>query len=138
MQPESSRSPDLGHASTGELVARLSEQVTELVKGEMELARAELVAQGKRAGRGAGAIGAGGVLAAYGFAVLLAAAIAALALVWPVWLAALVIGALLLIGAGIAVLVGQSRLRRGTPPVPEQAMQSVREDIAAVRKAAQR
>jgi uncharacterized membrane protein YqjE len=138
MQPDTRRSPDLGQATTGELVTRLSAQVSELVKGELELARAELADKGKRAGVGAGMMGAAGVLGAYGLAILLTAAIAALSLVWPVWLAALVIGIVVLVVAGIAALVGRSRLRRATPPVPENAVQSVREDVAAVREAARR
>ncbi|MBV9921665.1 MAG: phage holin family protein [Pseudonocardia sp.] len=138
MQPDTSRSPDLGQATTGELVTRLSAQVSELVKGELELARAELADKGKRAGVGAGMMGAAGVLGAYGLAILFTAAIAALSLVWPVWLAALVIGIVVLVVAGIVALIGRSRLRRATPPVPENAVQSVREDVAAVREAARR
>jgi uncharacterized membrane protein YqjE len=138
MQPDAPRSPDLTNASTGELVTRLSEQVTELVKGELELARTELTTKAQRAGAGAGLLSAGGVFALYGLAILLAAAIAALALVWPVWLAALVVGVVILVVAGIAALIGRSRLRRAAPPLPEQAMESVRDDVAAVREAAKR
>ncbi len=138
MNAEMPRSPDLERASTGELVTRLSEQVSALVKGELELARTELAEKGKRAGGGAGAAGAGGLLAAYGLAILLAAAVAALALVWPVWLAALVVGVVVLLVAGGLALYGRSQLRRALPPVPEHTAQSVRDDVATVREAAKR
>ncbi len=132
------RSPDLEHASTGELVTRLAEQVSALVKGELELARAELTEKGKRAGAGAGLAGAGGLLAAFGLAILLAAAVAALALVWPVWLAALVVGIVVLVVAGGLALAGRSQLRRAGPPVPQHAARHVRDDVATVREAAKR
>jgi uncharacterized membrane protein YqjE len=134
------RDPDTvqEQATTGELVNRLAAQVSELVRGEMELARTELVAKGKRAGTGVGLAGAGGVVALYGLGALIAAAIAALALVWPVWLAAVVVGVLLLVVAGVLALLGRAQLRRAAPPTPESAMESVREDITTVREAMRR
>ena len=54
--------------------------MSDLVRGELELARTELTAKGKRVGVGAGLAGASGVLALYGLGVLIAAAVAALAL----------------------------------------------------------
>lgn len=138
MEPQSGASPDLQHAKTSDLVAKLSEQVTALVRGELELAKTELAEKGKRVGLGAGLAGGAGVLAAYAFGVLLIAAIAALSLVWPVWLAALVVGVLLLIVAGVLVLLGRSQLRKVTSAVPEHAAQSIKDDVTAVREAAHR
>ena len=103
MDPETRKPPSgLEGMPTGELVNRLAAQVSELVRGELELARTELTAKGKRVGAGAGLAGAGGVVALYGLGALIAAAIAALALVWPVWLAALVVGVVVLVVAGVA------------------------------------
>jgi uncharacterized membrane protein YqjE len=123
---------------TGELVNRLANQVSALVRGELELARTELTAKGKRLGAGAGLAGVGGVIALYGLGALIAAAIAALALVWPVWLAALVIGVVVLIVAGVLALAGRSQLKRATPPAPEHTVQSVRDDVTTVREAVRR
>lgn len=123
---------------TGELVNRLAGQVSELVRGELELARTELTAKGKRVGVGAGLAGAGGVVALYGLGALVAAAVAALSLAWPVWLAALVVGVVVLAVAGALALAGRAQLRRGTPPTPEHTVESVRDDIAAVRTAVRR
>jgi hypothetical protein len=61
-----------------------------------------------------------------------------LALVWPAWLAALVIGGGALVLAGMAAVVGRSSLRRSLPPVPQWAISSVREDIDTIRKGARR
>jgi hypothetical protein len=129
---------DPADVSTGELVKRLSTQLSELVRGELELARTELTAKGKRAGAGAGLAGAGGVVALYGGAALIAAAIAGLALVLPVWLSALLIGVVLLIVAGVLALLGRSQLRRATPPVPAQTVDSVQRDVRTVKEAVQR
>jgi uncharacterized membrane protein YqjE len=128
---------DLSRASTGELVRRLSTQLSELIRGELELARVELTAKGKRAGAGAGLAGAGGVVALFGVGALVAAAIAALALVVPVWLSALIIGVVLLLVAGLLALAGRKQLRGATPPVPEQAVESVHRDVETVKGAVQ-
>src|SRR5690242_6826152 len=139
MDPENRTSPTgLAEMPTGELVGRLAGQVSELVRGELELARTELAEKGRRAGAGAGLAGAGGVVALYGVGALVAAAVAALALVWPAWLAALVVGVVVLaVGGGLA-LADRSQLRRATPPAPEHAVQSVRDDVTAVREAVRR
>ena len=132
------RTDDLSSASTGELVQRLSAQLSELVRRELDLARTELATKGKRAGAGAGLAGAGGVVALYGVGALIASAIAALALVVPVWLSALIVGVVLLLVAGVLALVGRRRLREATPPVPEQAVRGVQDDVAAVKNAVHR
>lgn len=139
MDPDTRRpATGLEAVPTGELVQLLASQVSELVRGELEQARTELAAKGKRAGAGAGLAGAGGVVALYGLGALIAAGIAALALVWPVWLAALVVGVVVLIVAGVLALAGRSQLRRAVPPAPEHAVQSVRDDVTAVREAVRR
>jgi hypothetical protein len=129
---------ELTDVSTGELVRRLSAQLSELFRRELELARTELTAKGKRAGAGAGLAGAGGVVALFGVGALIAAAIAGLATVMPVWLSALIVGVVLLLVAGVLALVGRSRLRKAAPPLPEQAVQGVQNDVAAVRNAVHR
>ena len=124
--------------STSELVHDLTDQVSTLVRDEIQLATAELKEKGKNAGIGAGMFGAAGVVAGYGAMVAIACAVLALALVVPAWLAALIVTVALFLIAGILALIGRSRLRRGTPPVPEQAVQSVQQDIATVKEHAHR
>lgn len=129
---------DPAELTTGELMTRLTTQVTELVRGELEVAKTELATKGKRAGVGAGLAGAGGVVALFGVGALVTAAIAGLALVLPVWAAALIVGAVLLIVAGALALVGRNSLRRAVPPVPERAVEGVQRDVAAVKGAVRR
>jgi hypothetical protein len=124
---------DLQSASTGELVSRLSSQISDLVRAELALARDELRAKGSRLGAGAGLAGGAGALAVGGLLALLAAVIAALALVVPVWAAALIVGVVLLAVAGILAVLGRQQIRKATPPVPEQALQGVQRDASAIK-----
>ena len=135
---EANRNSDLRELPIGELVGRLSEQVSHLVRDELRLALAELKQKGKRAGLGAGLTGAAGVIALFGLAVLVAAVIAALALVLPVWAAALIVGGVLLLLAGVLALAGIGQVKRGTPPTPDQAIASTKRDIETVKESARR
>jgi uncharacterized membrane protein YqjE len=121
-------------ATTGELVTRLSTQISGLVRAELQLAKAELAEKGKRAGVGAGLAGAAGVLALYGLGAIVAAVIAALALFLPVWAAALIVAILIFIVAGVLGLLGKNQIQRATPPVPENAVESVKRDVAIVQE----
>jgi uncharacterized membrane protein YqjE len=129
---------DVTDASTGELVTRLSTQLSELVRGELALARAELTEKGKKAGVGFGLAGAAGLLATYGGAALVAAVVAALALVLPVWAAALITGGVLLAVAGLLALMSKKQIDKATPMIPEQATEGVRRDVETVKGGLQR
>jgi uncharacterized membrane protein YqjE len=124
-----------GDQSTGELMSRLSQDVSQLVRDELRLAQAEVSGKAKKAGVGAGMFGAAGLLALYGVGVLVATAIIALALAMPDWLAALIVAVVLLAAAGVAALVGKARLSEAAPPVPERAVDNVKRDVDAVRHA---
>jgi uncharacterized membrane protein YqjE len=123
--------------STVELLRDLSSQMTTLVHEEVELAVAEVSAKGKRLGIGAGLFGASAVFLFLALASLAAAAIAALSQVVAVWLAAvLVAGGLLLIGMAIGGMA-LIDVRQGTPPVPQEAVASTKEDIEWLKTQAQ-
>lgn len=117
----------------GALVHDLSVQVPELIRSELKLAQAELTAKGKRAGMGIGAFGAAGLLAFYGVATLIATAVLALALALPAWLAALIVGVVLLVVAGVVGVVGRKKVREASPLKPERAMAGVHEDVATMK-----
>jgi hypothetical protein len=119
--------------STGELIARVSRQIRHLVGQELALARAELAEKGKDAGRGARLFGGAGVVALYGGGAMVAAAIAGLAVVWPVWAAALVVGVVLLAVAGVLALAGRKQVGRAVPPMPEKATASVKADAREIK-----
>jgi uncharacterized membrane protein YqjE len=135
---EPSADVDVHGLSTGDLVARLGEQVSVLVRDEFALAKAELRDKGRAAGLGAAFGGVAGVLAWFGVAALMIAAIAALALVMPVWAAALVVAGILLVIAAICAVIGVGKVKRAVPPVPERAIDSIGQDVAAVKEGAHR
>jgi len=122
----------------GELVKQLSEQTATLVRKEMQLATAELQEKGKRAGIGAGLFGGAGVIALYGVGALVAAGVLALATAVAPWLAALIVGLVLLTVAGLAALMGKKQVEQAVPPAPEQAIQSTKRDIDTVKGRAAR
>jgi len=134
MVSSSAQSPPERAASTGELVKQLSEQVSLLVREELEMARLELARKGRFAGLGMGMYGASGLVALYAIACLLAAAIIAIAGEIRPWLAALIVGLALLVVSAVAALVGRSRMRRATPPIPEQAVEGAKADVEEVRE----
>ena len=122
----------------GELVKQLSEQMSTLVRRELQLAQLELQEKGKRAGIGAGLFGGAGAIALYGLGVLIAAAVLVLATAVDAWLAALIVGVVLLAIAGIAGLMGKKQVDQAVPPAPEQAIQSTKRDVSEVKERAAR
>jgi uncharacterized membrane protein YqjE len=124
--------------STAELVKRLSEQVSVLVRDELKLAQLEMTRKGKQAGIGAGMLGGSGLIALYGVGCLLACAILGLSRVLEPWLAALIVGAALLLISGVAALLGRARLKKAAPLVPAQATDSVKADVNEIRERAHR
>jgi hypothetical protein len=115
--------------STAELLRQLSQQTGDLVRHEMELAKAELREKAKAAGLGAGIFGGAGLLALYAVGALAACAILVLATLLDAWLAALIVGAGYAALAGVLALIGRKKVEQATPPVPEQAIESSKEDV---------
>lgn len=116
-------------ASISELIQQLSEQTSRLARQEVELAKAEVTTKGKRLGIGAGAFGGAGLVALFGLGALTAAVILLLATAVTAWLAALIVAAVYLAVAGALALVGKSKVESATPPLPERAMASVKQDV---------
>jgi uncharacterized membrane protein YqjE len=121
-------------ASTGELITQLAAQTSRLVRDEMRLAQKELQESAKHAGVGAGLFSVAGVLVVFGVTTLIAAAVAGLSVVLPVWAAALIVGAVLLIAGGIAALLGKNQIQEASP-VPQQTVANVKDDIQEVKDA---
>ena len=123
--------------SLTDLARQLSDHTTELVHHEVELAKAELRVKGKRAGIGAGMFGGAGALGLYALGALTAAIIAGIAEALPVWAAALIVAALYGAVAGILALRGKKKVQQATPPLPEETVQSVKEDVRYTKQRAQ-
>ncbi len=124
--------------STGELVKLVAEQVSVLVRDELKLAQLEMSGKAKQAGKGAGMLGGGGVVALYGVACLVACVIIAISHSLQAWLSALIVGVALLAVAGVLAVLGRSHVKRATPPVPTQAVDSVKADVAEIKERAHR
>jgi MFS family permease len=124
-------------ASAAELLKQLSEQTSRLVHQEVELAKAELAIKGKRAGIGAGMFGGAGLLGLYAVGALVAAVIAVLATALATWLAALIVAVVLGAAAGVVALTGKKKVQEAMPPVPEDSVESVKEDVQWTKTRAQ-
>ncbi|MFN3866218.1 MAG: phage holin family protein [Demequina sp.] len=128
------RPSDPQHMSTPQLMSRALEDLTSLVRDEMALAKTELQDAARSATVGAGMFGAAGVMALYGVGALVAAAIAGLAVVLPLWLAALIVAIVLFAVAGVAVLMGKKKVKAAKPPI-DTATTNVKRDIDTVKGA---
>jgi hypothetical protein len=115
------------------LITDLPGLIRELIEAEIESLKAEIVGKLKAAGIGAGFLVTAGAFAFFAVLVLTAAAVLALALVLPAWAAALIVGAALLLLAGIAAAIGIAQLKHGVPPTPTETIESVKEDVRVVR-----
>lgn len=120
--------------SVADLVKQATEQMSRLVRDELKLARVEMAEKGRRAGMGAGLLGAGGMVALYGVGALLAAIGLGLAEAMPGWLAALIVAVVLFATAGVMALVGRRRISQAVPPVPAEAVRSVKADVDEVKE----
>lgn len=128
--PDSSRD----ERPIGQLVQDLSQQTATLVRQELRLAQLEMQEKGKRVGIGAGLFGGAGLVAVLGLGALVAAAILALATAVDAWLSALIVAVVLFAVAGVVALVGKREVTEATPPVPERTIQSVQEDVHAIKE----
>jgi uncharacterized membrane protein YqjE len=120
---------DLRERPTSELLKELSDQTTTLVQREIDLAKAELSEKGKRAGIGAGMFGGAGLAGVFALAALTTCVIAALDTAMELWLAALIAAVVYAAVAAVLALQGREKVQEATPPVPEQAKESVKEDV---------
>ena len=120
---------DLRERPLGELLKQLSEETTRLVRQELELAKAELTQKGKQAGAGAGLFGAAGAIGFLALAALTTCFILALDAVMPAWLAALLVAVVYGVVAAVLAMRGRAKVKQATPPVPEQTIETVKEDV---------
>lgn len=125
-----------GDRPVGDLLKELSQQTTTLVRQEIELAKAEVSEKGKQAGLGAGMFGGAGLVAVIGLMALTAAAILALATAVASWLSALIVALVYFAVAGLLALIGKSRVQRATPPLPEQAIETTKQDVESTKQRA--
>jgi tetrahydromethanopterin S-methyltransferase subunit C len=115
------------------LVGDVPKLVKNLVKGELDLLKAEMLAKAKVFALAAGLLVGALVIVLYAIGVLLTAAVVGLAEVMPAWLAALIIAVVMLIVAAVLGLLGWKRLKKGLPITPKRTIESVKNDVNAVK-----
>jgi Putative Actinobacterial Holin-X, holin superfamily III len=120
---------DLRERPAAELMKELASQTSTLVRQELDLAKAEMAQKGKQAGLGVGMFGGAGIIGFVAFLALTACFIAALATGMDVWLAALIVAVVYAAIAGALAFAGRSRVKEATPPVPEQTVETLKEDV---------
>lgn len=130
--------PTRSDESVGQLVSQLTEQMSRLVRDEVQLAKVDLTAKGKKAGLGLGMFTGAGLLAFFGIGALVTTAILALSLAVSGWLAAVIVAVVLFAVAAVLALVGKKEVQEATPPVPQAAVEGLKEDVATVKEGFQR
>jgi hypothetical protein len=118
--------------SARELTGQLGGQVSQLLRDELALARAELFARGRQAVMGGGMLAAAALLGLTGWLVLIAAGIAGIAVALPAWAASLIAGGVLLLAGGLIAMRAARRPSGGVPPLRLTA-DSIRRDVRDVR-----
>ena len=129
---------DVRDVSVAELIHRMSDQSTTLLRQEMRLIQAEMEEKAKQAKAGAGLLTAAGVVALGAFGAFVAGLIMAIGQGLAMWLSAFIVTAGLLLVAGIIGLTGKEKVSSAVPPKPDEAIDSIRTDVAQLKEAAAR
>lgn len=116
-----------------ELIGEIPALVTSLVEREIALIKTEVITKLRALGVGVGLLAVAGLVLLGMVGVLLTAAVLALALIMPGWLAALLVAAAMLLLALLVALVGYRVLKRGIPPLPTESIGSLRRDLRAIQ-----
>jgi hypothetical protein len=128
-QPAHDSAESRDQRSLAELTKQLTTQASALAQKEIELAKAELALKGKRLGVGVGAFGAAGLIGLYALGALTAAVILGLEAILEPWLAALLVAVAYGALAGVLALAGKKKVEEGTPPMPQEAIESAKTDV---------
>ena len=129
-------SADLRDEPLSDVVKRVSDEATTLMRQEIQLAKAEMTAKAKEAGVGAGMFGGAGYTLHLASLGLMLCLIFALATAMPAWLAALVVTVVFVAVAGALALLGRKRIQKAGPPIPEATIESVKQTIETVKEEA--
>lgn len=127
-----------GAGPVSELVQRASQQLAELVRGELKFAQAEMKEKGKRCGKGGGLFGGAGLAGFLMLQAMVATATAALPVPLSVWAAALIVTTVLGVIGAVMALAGKKQVGQAGAPMPEQTVDSVKADVAEIKGSAQR
>jgi uncharacterized membrane protein YqjE len=137
--PAPPASPDAPHRpgaseafdkSLGELLKQLLHDVKHLIDQEIALIKAEMNEKIMLLATVAGLFAGAAILGLFAFGVLTAAIVLVVDLWLPAWIAALIVTGAYLAIAGVLVLIARSRLKKAGGPVPEQTVETLKEEVA--------
>lgn len=123
-------------APIGELLNSLAGEISDLVREEITLARLEMSEKLNKMGRAAVILGAAAFVGLLAAGVLTATIVLGLSKALEPWLAALIVTAVYAIIAGILGLVGYRRMKQTGSPTPDEAIESVKEDVSWAKRQA--
>ena len=112
-----------------EVAKNLTSDVSLLVRQEIELAKAEMAHKGRTAAPGIGMFGGAGIVALCAAGALTAFLVLVFSIFLPEWAAALIVGAVLAAVAVALVRQGKERVADAGKPIPEQTIETVKEDV---------
>lgn len=123
----------VGERGIGAAARAVSERVSAIVRLEIQLAVSELKRKVVALGLGIGLLVGAGLFSFFGLAFLLAAAAAAIALALPWWASLLIVGGGLFLLTGLLAFAGITALAKGSPPVPQQAIEEAKLTTEALK-----
>jgi hypothetical protein len=115
------------------LLSDLARQTGLLLRQEVALAKAEMIGKLTQVGTGIGMLAAGGLVAFAGFIYVLAAAMFGLGMVVDLWLAALLVGVVVLLLGGMLIWIGRARLQAENL-APRRTIRSLKDDAEWARE----
>ncbi len=115
------------------LLGALPTLLVDLIRNEIESLKNEITGKLKDAGIGIGLLAGAAAFAFFALMVLIAAAILGLATVLPAWLAALIIGVVILLIAAVLALIGIRSVKKGVPPAPTDTIESIKKDVRTIK-----
>jgi putative superfamily III holin-X len=122
-------SNELRERPIGEVAKELTSDLSLLMRQEIELAKAEMAEKGRTAAPGLGMFGGAGIVALCAAGALTAFLVLVFSLFLPEWAAALIVGAVLGAVAYVLIKQGKERVAEAGKPVPEQTIETVKEDV---------
>jgi hypothetical protein len=125
--PPHDRSPQAADTSIGELIGNISNDLSQLFRQEVELAKAEIKQEASKAGKAAGMLGGAGFAGYLAIVLLSFAAVFGLANVMDAGWAALIIAAVWAVIGGVLFVTGRSKLKT-IDPVPHRTVDTLKED----------
>ncbi len=126
--------PETENGSLGGSAKQVAEHASALARLELELAQLEIKQKIAALGIGAGLAGGALVVALYAVGFLFATIAAGLATTLDLWLSLLIVSVVLFLVVGLLLLLARSRFRKGSPPVPRQAIEEAKQTTEALKR----